>query len=178
MAIDTKRAAAAAAAGAVGGSLLALLLSKEVRAAPPGVDQQVWDMWLAMLEAQAELINSINTLIQTLGGAGVGPDPFANMPRFVTGQVLCTVVNQGFQLPSFPIPKNKQLVVKALQSNVGWIYVGATQADSQNLVVAYLLVPGEAIGLFVQDSDCIWVMAPAPPIGALNDGVNFLVEQE
>jgi len=172
--------AAAALAGAAGGSILTLLATaQKARAAPipEGVDPAVWDMMISQIEALAQLTASVETLVQTLGGTTVGPDPFANTPRFVTGQVICTALNTGFQLPPFPIPKNKQLVVKALPGNVGWIIVGATQADSQNLTVAYPLVPNEGIGLFIENSKQIWVMAPAPPIGALNDGVAFIVEQ-
>ena len=172
-------------AGAAGGSLLTYFLTRgeEASAAPAGVDQQLWDMLLAMLEAQDAQIASINNLIVTLGGtpAGAGipyEDPFENTDRFVTGHVVCTVLNQGFQLPSFPIPKNKQLVVKADPGNVGWIYLGLTQGNSQNLTIAYVLIPNEGVGLFIKNSDRVWVMAPAPPIGALNDQVVFIVETE
>lgn len=170
------REAAAALVGAAGGSVLTLLATaKKARAAPPpeGIDPAVWDMLVSQIEALAQLTASVDTLVQTLGGTPVGPDPFANTPRFVTGQVLCTTALRGFQLPSFPIPKNKQLVIKALPGNVGWIYVGSTQADSQSLVVAYILVPNEAVGLFIQDSKEVWVMAPI-----LNDGITFIVESE
>jgi len=171
-------------AGAAGGSLLTYFLTRgeEVRAAPAGVDQQLWDMLLAMLEAQDAQIASINNLIQVLGGipAGETPygDPFENTDRFVTGHVVCTALNTGFQLPSFPVPKNKQLVVKADPGNVGWIYLGLTQGNSQNLTIAYVLIPNEGVGLFIKNSDRVWVMAPAPPIGALNDEVVFIVETE
>ena len=168
-------------AGAAGGSLLTYFLTKgaEARAAPAGVDQELWDMLLAMLEAQDAQIASINNLIQVLGGVPEGlEDPFENTDRFVTGHVVCTVLNQGFQLPSFPIPKNKQLVVKAMPGNVGWIYVGITQGSSQNPAIAYVLVPNEGVGLFINNSDRVWVTAPAPPVGALNDEVVFIVETE
>lgn len=171
--------------GAVGGSLLTYFLTKsaEARAAPEGVDQKLWDMLLALLEAMDAQVASINNLIQVLGGTPAVPgevyeDPFENAERFITGQVICTVINQGFQLPSFPIPKNKQLVVKALPGNIGWIYLSVTRAQSQSLTVAYMLVPNEGVGLFIKNSDEVWVCAPPAPIGALNDGVAFIVEQE
>jgi len=170
-------------AGVAGGSLLTYFLTRgeEARAAPPGVDQELWDMLLAMLEAQDALVASINNLIVTLGGTPAVPgevyeDPFENTDRFVTGHVVCTVLNQGFQLPSFPIPKNKQLVVKADPGNVGWIYLGMTQGSSQNMTVAYVLIPNEGVGLFINNSDRVWVMAPAPPVGFLGDQVVFIVE--
>ena len=175
-----EREAAAAVVGAAGGAALtyALTRNREARAAvPEGVDPELWNMLLNLIEAVSLQTASIDNLVQTLGGAPVaGEDPFENAPRFVSGQVICTIINQAFQLPSFPIPKNKQLVVKALPGNVGWVVVGATQSDSQNIFVAYPLVPNEGIGLFVKNSSAVWVMAPLPPMGALNDGVAFLVE--
>ena len=176
---------AAVIAGAAGGSLLTAFLIKaeEARAAPApeGIDPQVWDMLLTNIEAVTLQTANIEALIVTLGGVPAtlvaADDPFENATRFVTGQVICTALNQGFQLPSFPIPKNKQLIVKAMPGNVGWIFVGSTQADSQNITISFMLVPNEGIGLFVKNSEVVWVMAPAPPIGALNDGVAFMVEQ-
>lgn len=157
-----------------------LFKAREAKAkvAPEGVDQAVWDMLTTLIASVDQLVISVDALVRTMGGPTTGEDPFENVTRFITGQIICTTQNQGFQLPSFPIPKNKQLVVKALPSNVGWIYLSVTQGQSQSLDVAYMLVPNEGIGLFIKDSDRVWVNAPLAPIGALNDGVTFIVEQE
>jgi len=175
--------AAAAVAGAAGGSLITYFLTKtaEARAAPPtGIDPEIWNMFLAMLEASIAQTQKIDELILTLGGtpAAAGEDPFANTRTFTEGQVICTVLNQGFQLPAIPIPKNKQLVVKGLPGNVGWVFVASKQSDSQNVNVAWPLLPQEGLGFFVKDASEVWVMAPPPPLGALNDGIAYLVEQE
>jgi len=177
-------------AGVVGGSLATLLLVKaqEARAAgpPSGIDPAVWEMTVATMETAAvqaaqidQLTISLNSLVAAMGGAPVGEegDPFENTDRYVTGHVVCTALNTGFQLPSFPVPKNKQLVVKADPGNVGWIYLGLTQGNSQNLAIAYPLIPNEAIGLFINNSDQVWVTAPVVG-GALNDEVVFIVETE
>jgi hypothetical protein len=162
--------------GAGAGVLGTLLLKvKEARAAAPENTQQMWDMITALIESQGQLTASIDSLVATMGGnPSGGADPFENTIRFTTGQVICTALNQGFQLPSILVPKNKQVAVKGLPGNIGWVLVAATQGDSQNLVVAYPLVPNEGIGLYVKNTDRIWVMAPAPPMGALNDGVAFI----
>jgi len=170
-------------AGAAGGSILTYMLTRiaEVKAAEPpeGMDPATWNMIVSMLEGQAQLIASVDNLIVALGGVpAAGEDPFANARTFTTGQVICTVLNQGFQLPQIPVPKNKQIVIKALPGNVGWVYVGSLPAESQNINVAYPLLPQEGIGLFVQNASVVWVMAPPPPLGALNDGIAYLVEQE
>ena len=177
--------------GVAAGSLVTLLLTRaqEARAAGPpnGIDPAIWEMSVATMETaavQAEQMSqlnvTLNNLVVAMGGAPAveAGDPFENTDRFVTGHVVCTALNQGFQLPSFPVPKNKQLVVKADPGNVGWIYIGLTQGISQNLTIAYPLIPNEAVGLFINNSDRVWVTAPAPPVGALNDEVVFIVETE
>lgn len=168
------KTAAAVAAGAAGGSLLgAFLAGKGAKAAPSGVDPAVWDALVAQTEAMALLLGRIDNLVSILGGGtGDEDDPFANTSRFTTGQVPCPVVGFGYQLPSIVIPKNKQLIVKALPGNVTWMYVGVTQADSQNLMVAYILVPNEGVGILIQNADRVWVSAQT-----VNDGIVYMVEQ-
>lgn len=165
---------AAVAVGAAGGSLLgAFLAGKGAKAAPNGIDPNIWAALVAQTEALASLLDRMDNLISILGGGGGGDDdPFANAPKFTTGQVPCPIVGTGVQLPSIVIPKNKQLVVKALPGNVTWMYVGVTQADSQNLLTAYILVPNEGVGLLVQNADTVWVMAQT-----INDGIAYIVEQ-
>ena len=171
-------------AGAVGGSLVTLLLTRvaEARAAgpPPGVDPETWEMYLTIIETTAvqaeqvqELVITLNNLTVALGAPTELEDPFANMPKFIVGHVICPVANRGYRLPSMPIPKNKQLVVKALPGNITWLWVASTQADSTNMNVAYPLVPSEAVGLFVKNAQSVWVMATT-----INDGATFIVEQE
>jgi len=181
--------AGAVAAGAAGGSLITYLLTKatEARAAAPpeGMDQQTWDLMVSMLEGMAaqqaqvdQIVNAVNNLTVTMGGTPSGEDPFASMPSFTQGQVICTTIARAFQLPAIPIPKNKQLVVKGLPGNVGWVFVASRSADSQNANVAFPLLPNEGIGLVIENAREVWVTAPLPPIGALNDGIAYLVEQE
>lgn len=171
-----KDRAVAAVAGAAGGSLLTYFLtrSKEARAAAPeGVDQEVWDMLLALVEAIAAQTDSIDALVSTLGGVPAAvEDPFENTPKFITGQLICPIAFRGYPLPPFPIPKNKQLVVKALPLNTGYIYVAYTRADSQNMLVAWPLDANEGVGLFVKNASAVWVMADT-----INEGVAFTVEQ-
>jgi len=175
-------------AGAAGGALAALALNTaKARAAgaPSGIDPQLWELLLSnqeILIAQQgslnELIQGISNLTLQLGGSPViGEDPFANQDLFTTGQLICTVLNQGFQLPPIPIPKNKQLIVKALPSNVGWIWLARQPLQARTITVAYPLLPNEGVGLFINNADRVWV-AVEPVFGVLNDGVAFIVEQE
>ncbi len=181
----------AAVAGAIGGSLVTLLLTRaqEARAAGPplGVDPAVWEMTVSIMETTAvqagqidQLTDSLNSLVTAMGGSPsiVGEDPFENTDKFVTGHVVCDQLNFPFQLPNNPIPKNKQLAVKAAPGNVGWIYLAFRAVDSRNASVAYILVPNEGIGLSINNSDQVWVTAPAAPVGFLNDQVIFIVESK
>lgn len=179
---ERDRDTAALVAGAGAGSVLTYLLTaRKAQAAPAGVDQELWDMLLALVEALAlqgqqleALTNSVDTLIRTMGATApeIGEDPFRNTPKFTTGQFICPAALIGYHLPPIIIPKNKQLVVKALPGNIMWIWVGYRQADAQNMGVAYPLVPNEGVGLFIEDAKNVWVMAQA-----VNDGVAFVVEQ-
>lgn len=170
-----------AALGALG-TLLANVQKARASAPPEGVDPAVWDMMLNTVEATAvqqgqieQLTQSVNQLVIAMGGtpATAEDDPFANTDKFTTGQLVCTVAGLGFQLDSIPIPKNKQLIVKAHPNNTGWIYLAQQQAQSQRLVIAYILLPNEGVGLFLKNADAVWVQAPV-----VNDGVVFMVEQE
>lgn len=183
--VQDKRAAAVA-LGAVGGSIITYFLSRVEKAraepAPAGMDERTWDMILTLVESigvqsqQIEgLISAVNNLLIVTGRAEAAPgleDPFENASSFTTGQVICPIINRGFQLPPIPIPKNKQLVVKALPGNVTWMWVAEVAANAQNLVIAYPLVPNEAIGYFVTNADAVWVVATT-----VNDGIAFTVEQ-
>jgi len=174
------------AAGAVAGGAVATLISQTRRAqaapAPAGVDQAVWDLILRNMEANAQLqgeieqlINSISSLMVIMGGSPLtidGEDPFANYASFTTGQLICPAVGVGYQLPPIPIPKNKQLVVKALPSNVGWLFLAVQQAQAQSAVVAYPMLPNEAIGLSIKNANSVWVAAQI-----INDGAALIVEQ-
>ncbi len=178
-------------AGVAAGSLATLLLTRaqEARAAgpPSGVDPALWEMTVATMETaavQAEQMSqlnvTLNNLVAAMGGAPAGEegDPFENTDKFVTGHVVCDALNVAFQLPSNPIPKNKQLVVKAAPGNIGWIYLALRAVDSRNAAIAYILIPNEGVGLSINNSEEVWVTAPLAPVGFLNDEVIFIVESE
>ena len=187
--MTTSAVATGAALAAIG---LLLANVQKARAAPPpeGVDPVIWDMLLNNVEATViqqsqieQLTQSVGQLTITLGGGiSTAEDPFANMPLsgdgdqgigFTTGHVVCDVINRGFQLPKTPIPKNKQIIVKAHPNNVGWIYVAVQRAQSQNRNSAYILLPNEGVGLFLRNANQVWVMSDT-----LNDTAIFIVEQE
>jgi len=179
-----KGTTAAALGGVAAGSLIALALGSAQRAraapAPEGIDPSVWEMLVSLLEANAvqaqqveQLTTNITNLTVTLGGGPIiGEDPFENKDKFTTGQVITTVAGRGFQLPPIPVPKFKQVAVKALPGNVGWMFVGVSASQAQNASVAWPLVPNEGVRIFVNNMERIWVVSQI-----VNDGVAFIVEQ-
>jgi len=164
--------------GAAGGALVATLFSNINKAraapAPTGIDPQVWDMMLAQQEQLAQLIGALTNLTVQLGGTASydSIDAFANYDNFTTGQVICPVLGRAVQLPSIPIPKNKQLVVKALPGNAGWVFVGVRAAEAQNQLVAYPMLAQEAVGLAINNASSVWVTSQN-----INEGIAFIVEQ-
>lgn len=184
--------AVAGIAGIAGGAAItmAIMNAKKAKAAAPEDQQDVYDMYISLLESMNQLSASVQMLASQIGvdtgaapapgGSGGGTakieDAFKNYPRFATGQVLCPAINTGYQLPGFPIPRNKQLVVKALPTNAGTIYIAYSQGQSQNFNVAYPMVANEGVGLFLENSNQLWVAIPPAPLGALNDGIAFIVE--
>jgi len=146
-------------AGGAAGAILAFLVGKVGTAEAADLDLD-------------ELVAALDALTEALQIEQIYDNAFDNYGAFATGQVICTVANRGFELPSMPIPRNKVLVVKALPTNGGWIWVGAQQAQSQDITVSYPLLANEGIGLAVTNANLVWVMGPV-----LNDGVAFIVEQ-
>jgi len=160
--------------GAAGGALAAALLRDiRAKAAPTGVDSEVWELFLAQQAQLGQLIDTLNNLTIQLGGSSAGDDAFANYDNFATGQVICPVLGRAEQLPAIPIPKNKQLIVKALPGNAGWVFVGIRAVEAQNQLVAYPMLPQEAIGLAINDASKVWVTSQN-----INEGIAFVVEQQ
>lgn len=111
-------------------------------------------------EAMVELVRGLNVILT----------PHST---FVTGNVICPVANRAYQLPSFDIPWNMELVVKALFTNVGTIYIASRAADAASIPAAYPLIANEAIGYRIRTSSIVWVMATTA-----GEGVSYTVEQK
>lgn len=116
--------------------------------------------------AGTELIVAINALIAALGA-------LENPTRIAGGELLCPVAGQGYKLPGYEIPRDKAVVVKALNTNGGIIRVGNTQTDAQNPVIGYPLIGNEAVGYKIKNSGHLWVCA-----NVAGEGIHWTVEQE
>lgn len=177
MASEGKAGAAVLGAGA--GAALTYLLTKAPKVGAetlPGVNGDNLQALIGILQGIVEqnekldgMLAAINNLTVALGGQV----SLENPEKIVAGQVLCPTVGQAEQLPPYAVPWDKELVIKALPTNVGTILVGPTQVAAQNAVSSYPLIANEAIAYKVLNADKIWV---SPTVAG--EGIAFTVEQK
>ena len=169
-------------AGACIAGLAALLLSRGASAAEPGapapegMDEETWRLVQAIGEGIVEesqkldaMVNAINNLTISMGGQV----SVANSRTTTQGQVTCPVIGRGVQLPSRVIPWNRQVVIKALPTNVGVISVSETQQSVGSAWSRWPLIANEGIGYFIAKLDAIWISATVA-----GEGIAFTVEQD
>ncbi len=77
------------------------------------------------------------------------------------------------QCPSLAAPVGLGIVVKAKSGNEELVYVGSSQANAQNTAKRVSLAAGQAIILYVENANLVWVDAVAA-----GEGVETAVEQE
>jgi len=162
------------------GTALVLLLSRKAQAAPPPVGEITLDeaaMLLLQSIAQSgvsidadtsELINAVNRLAAALG-VNVLQNP-SEVSSFV---IRVTVVNQPVKLPGREIPYGLTLVIKALNTNGGIIYVGNSRPEAMNVNSSYWLIGNEAVEYEIKNSEQLWINA-----NVAGEGVVCTVEQK
>lgn len=94
-----------------------------------------------------------------------------NRADFNTGQTLVPFPGTAVQLPNITIPDGYALVIKALPTNAGRVYIGHTAADAQVPANAYSLGPNEHAELKITNANLAYLDA-----AVANDGVEILVE--
>jgi hypothetical protein len=179
------KVAAAGLVGATGAAILTYFLTKgrKAEAAPPPEgttvftpDDETWNLLVGILEGivgtNAKLdavINAINTLSVSLGGSTV----LANPKGGVSDHVICGAVGTAIQLPDYPVPWDKPVIIKALNGNAQPCRVGFTKLQAENLNTAWPLLRNEAKGWKVDNANRLWVC-----FAAATDGIVWSVEQE
>lgn len=195
MADDRGKTAKTAAVGITAGALAALLLTRKVRAAVPpeggavvSLDDPTMQALLGILEHIEALDIDVDDVIARLGGvtnaintlaASLGAKPFMleNPPSITAFRILTTAINVPVQLPDRSIPYDKELVIKALPTNRGTLFVAPSLAEALNMNSSYWLIGNEAIEYKIRNADHVWINAP-PVIGIAGEGVVCTVEQE
>ena len=124
---------------------------------------------LAALPNVQALADAINSLVAALGGAGALQNP----PKMVSEELLCPVAGTAVQMSNYEVPRDKELVIKALSTNRGTVRVGNTKMDAENPRMGYPLLANEGVGLKIKNAEQLWVCAHRA-----NEGVHWIVEQE
>lgn len=161
MADEKAKTGLAAGAGGAIGAALAIMASRRAEAAPP-IDEAV----LKFLESIAESGVSIDENVEKILAA-LGIIVLKNPPEITCFRILVPVVNTPVQLPDREIPYDKELVIKAVPTNLGLIYVANSRAEALNLNSSYWLLANEAIEYKVENADRIWINATRAGEGVL-----------
>lgn len=176
---DTTNMFGAGVAGFSAAAILALLLSKSASGSQPSEgtvlfkpDEDTWNLLMGILDGIVDGNAKLDAILMALGGAVKNPS------GTISQTILLPFAGTGVNLPPYIIPYDKEIVIKALNdpafhANIGTIMVGSSKVGSENISSAYPLLPGEAVGYKVRNSDCLWV---CPTIAG--DGVSWTVEQE
>ncbi len=141
--------AAAIAAG------VALLQSRDVKAAPPngdGYTVALDNVSLELLIAIAQATESTREIFETRGVA-VAP----NTEGIIAGRVLIVAANTPYQLPDIVIPDDMHLQIKGWPTNAGIIYVAGLRTSATNINQVWPLLANEAVGYRVKNADLIYV---------------------
>lgn len=101
---------------------------------------------------------------------GIGYPPNANGIKITTATL--TSLTEPTQLPSISIPEGFKLIIKASPLNTGTIYVLDNSAGSGNLNVSYPLIPGDVLGMAINNANLIYISGTV-----VGDSVICAVEQ-
>lgn len=181
------------ASGAITAAMIvALMNARRVGAEPPEgstlvtLDAPAMQAVLGILQRSENIDVDMDSVLQQLAGVGQSiadltavlstllgnTNVMHNPPTIVAWRSICVAATTAYQLPSREIPFDKALVIKALPTNIGVIYVGNTAAASLNVNDSYPLIANEAIMYKIKDSQKIWISG-----SMAGDGVACTVEQ-
>jgi hypothetical protein len=111
-------------------------------------------------------------------GGGSTPSVSVNIPQLKNFNTILsfTCYTTGAlvakQLPRYTVPDNVELVIKALPTNLGYIFVSNSQSNAQESNQSYWLIANEGIGYKVDYADSIWIASTVA-----TEGVVCTVEQ-
>jgi len=96
----------------------------------------------------------------------------AGYPGLTTGQMLITAKGTPEQMSDLEIEDNLTIVIKAMTTNTGIVYVGDTSAKALNTNDDHFkLYSGESIELYISNASYIWLDAES------GEGVEYIVEK-
>ena len=93
--------------------------------------------------------------------------------RVAFGAKKAKAADTAEQLPPWPAPDGKEIVIKAPLSNTGTVYLGTNKPETEDTNAAYPLTPGASITYKIKDLSQIWFMSDT-----VSEGVAWTVERE
>jgi hypothetical protein len=168
--------------GAGAGAILTYFLThgRTAAAAPSegsvvSPDEETWNLLVGILQGivdlntkSEEIIEAINNLTISLGGSVALTNPGGG----VAAQIFNQTAGVAIQLPDYPVPFDKEVVIKALNGNAQPARVGFTKIEAQDLTLAWPLLRNESKGWKVDNANRLWVCFIGP-----TDGVAWSVEK-
>lgn len=167
MTTDRSKTGQAALAGAFAGGIAGWLLHNPGASADQLVFPQSLLDDIAAARALQESID--NRLAQLLGG---GATALENPSEIMAFRVVITNIIIAAEIPEFLIPYDHPLLIKALITNGGTIFIGNTQGDAQNINSSFPLDPGETVSYKIRNTKRLWIRGDT-----LNDIAVFTAEQ-
>jgi len=169
--------------GAGAGAILTYFLThgRTAQAAPAEgnvftPDEETWNLLVGLLQSTVSIDEKMTALTEAINNLSVafgGSAALQNPQSGVAAQVLNQTVGVAIQLPDYPIPWNKELVIKALNSNAQPCRVGFSKIEAENAAMAWPLIPNEAKAWKVDTANRLWVCFIGP-----TDGVAWSVERQ
>ena len=111
-------------------------------------------------EHRLAIVNSIdiitNRLVTGLSNLGL---PIENPESIAIQQKLVTTAGIAVQLPPVKIPYDCEVVILALTTNTGTIYVGNSKLNAEDHTISFPLLAGESIEYKIRNLSLLWVDA-------------------
>ena len=80
-----------------------------------------------------------------------------NPSRIIVQKKNLGTASVAEQLPDTAVPYDHEVVILALSTNSGTIYVGNSKADAQDTNKSYPLTAGESIGYKINNVGHLWI---------------------
>lgn len=153
---DNAKLAAGMSTAAAIAAVIAMLRSGKAEAAPGEIPEELWNLIIAIAASADAIDKDLDEVIEALSkGAGQGWPPNTNAITAI--RVPLGAANVGVQMPFMLVPDGMTLFIKAWALNPGWLQVGGSRAESQNINSSFPLLPSETVWYHVQNADSVWV---------------------
>lgn len=171
---DRTKTGLLAGGGAALGAALAIMLARKTEAAPP-TDEAVIKLLESIAESGVSIDTDTTDIIEVLNRIAValGVTVLENPSDITSFRILVSAVNTPVHLPDREIPHGMELVVKALPTNRGLIYVANSRPEAMNINSCYQLLANEAIEYTIKNCNTVWLNATRA-----GEGVCCTVEQK